>query len=276
MIGYETTGMHDFQVFSDSIEQIDIGSNCVVNTLNQYSYVVAGKDERFKQALIQSDILLPDGISIVKAIKFLKGEKIKKIAGWDIHIHLLKKLDENAGRCFYLGSNENTLVEIKKRLAFEYPSIKMGFYSPSFKPIFDEVENSVIINEVNCFLPNVLFVGMTAPKQEKWVQEYKGLLNVKTICSIGAVFDFYAGTVPRAGNFWIKLGLEWFIRLVKNPKRMWRRYLYYGPIFVYKIFLIKVNANFKSTKQLIIPIPDLSPSSVRISQKEPLPENQNI
>jgi N-acetylglucosaminyldiphosphoundecaprenol N-acetyl-beta-D-mannosaminyltransferase len=95
-----------------------------------------------------------------------------------------------------------------------------------------------MIAAVNEVKPDVLFVGMTAPKQEKWGHANKKKLDAKTICAIGAVFDFYAGTVERPSQFWINLQLEWFIRLVKEPKRMWRRYLYYGPFFLY--LLLKV------------------------------------
>ena len=238
---YKTITIFDFPIFVSNLDEIHIGSNCVVvNTINQYSYIIAEKDKKFKQALVESDILLPDGIGIVSAVNFLTGIKIKKIAGADIHVQLLRELNEYGGKCFYLGSNERTLVNIKKRLASEYPSIKMGFYSPPFKAKFNEADNSIIMNKVNSFGPDVLFVGMTAPKQEKWVLEHKDQLDVKLICSIGAVFDFYAGTVNRPGQIWINLGLEWLIRLINDPKHMWKRYIYYGPVFVYKILKEKI------------------------------------
>jgi hypothetical protein len=93
---------------------------------------------------------------------------------------------------------------------------------------------------VNAVSPDVLFIGMTAPKQEKWAFEHKGFLQAQTICSIGAVFDFYAGTVKRPSAFWISLRLEWLIRLIKEPRRMWKRYLYYGPVFIAYILQKKV------------------------------------
>ena len=103
-----------------------------------------------------------------------------------------------------------------------------------------------MIKAVNRFQPEVLFVGMTAPKQEKWSFQHKDQLNTKIICSIGAVFDFYAGTVERPSPFWINLGLEWFIRLIKEPKRMWKRYLYYGPIFIKMMVVHKIKHIFKN------------------------------
>ena len=102
-----------------------------------------------------------------------------------------------------------------------------------------------MIQKVNQFEPDVLFVGMTAPKQEKWSYENKEALNTKVICSIGAVFDFYAGTVERPSKVWIDLGLEWLGRLQKEPKRMWKRYIYYGFIFLYYLLSTKLRLIFR-------------------------------
>ncbi len=131
-----------------------------------------------------------------------------------------------------MGSSENTLQKIRERIALEYPNIKVQTFSPPYKPEFSEADNKQMLEMVNVFKPDVLFVGMTAPKQEKWAFAHKAQLDAQIICSIGAVFDFYAGTVERPSSFWINLRLEWFIRLLKEPKRMWKRYLYYGPVFI--------------------------------------------
>ncbi|HEX3383533.1 MAG TPA: WecB/TagA/CpsF family glycosyltransferase, partial [Mucilaginibacter sp.] len=198
------------------------------------------RDAEFKEALTGSDVLLPDGVGIVAAVKMLKGENLKKIAGADLHQHLLERLNKEGGRCFYLGSKPSTLDAIRKRLSVEYPNIKVGVYSPPYKARFDVEENTGMIDAVNAFGPDVLFVGMTAPKQEKWSYLHKDELKAKIICPIGAVFDFYAGTIKRPSKFWIRLGLEWFIRLIKEPKRMAKRYLFYGPVFIWELVRIKL------------------------------------
>ena len=195
MASFETLKLFDYSILSSDISFLQTGSKCVINTINQYSYIIAEKDPDFKKALVESDLLIPDGVGIVAAAKIIKNKKIKKVAGADVHQYLLEKLDSTGGRCFYLGSSEKTLGEIKKRLVGEFPSIQAGFYSPPFKASFDDHDNLQMIDAVNSFRPDVLFVGMTAPKQEKWSYEHKNKLNVNVICSIGAVFDFYAGTV---------------------------------------------------------------------------------
>lgn len=222
----------DYSVFSGHLKDLPFDDKTLVNTINQYSFCIAEKDSAFKTALQGSDVLLPDGMAVVAAIRLLDNKKIKKIAGADIHLHLLKELNQKGGSCFYLGSSENTLLKIKERVAIEFPNIRVGTYSPPYRSEFPHDKKSKKVEAVNAFQPDVLFVGMTAPKQEKWAYSHKEYLDVKIICSIGAVFDFYAGTVERPSPFWIDLKLEWFIRLLKEPKRMWKRYLYYGFVYV--------------------------------------------
>jgi N-acetylglucosaminyldiphosphoundecaprenol N-acetyl-beta-D-mannosaminyltransferase len=221
-----------YKVYSGSLAELPLAGPCVViNTLNAYSYVVAKMDIPFRNALMTSTILVADGFPVVLAARILKAVKIQKIAGADIFYHLLHYLNTNSLSCFFLGASPSTLSKIKDRLALEYPHIHAGFYSPPYKTEFSETENKQMIDEINLFLPDVLFVGMTAPKQEKWVHSYCGRINARIIASIGAVFDFYAQTKPRPSAFWIKLNLEWFVRLIREPKRLWKRYLVYSPIF---------------------------------------------
>ncbi|MGY3213784.1 WecB/TagA/CpsF family glycosyltransferase [Mucilaginibacter sp. HD30] len=227
-----TISLFDYSIYSSNLEFIDLNSKYIINTINQYSYVVAERDAEFKQSLLNSDILLPDGIGIVVATQIIKGKRIKKIAGADLHKHLLNELNLISGRCFYLGSSDDTLRRIKDRITADYPQINFDCYSPPYKTVFSNEDNQIIIDKVNSFMPTVLFVGMTAPKQEKWVYEHKDQLQANIICSIGAVFDFYAGTVKRPSNFMIKIGMEWAGRLSNQPKRLWKRYMYYGPVFV--------------------------------------------
>jgi N-acetylglucosaminyldiphosphoundecaprenol N-acetyl-beta-D-mannosaminyltransferase len=215
--------------------QIDGESKIMINTINQYSYCIAERDIVFKEALKTSDILLPDGIGIVKACSYLTGTSIKKIAGAEIHIDLLKQLDQIGGKCFYLGSSEKTLDRISKRIAKEFPSVKTDFYSPPYKSVFNETDIKKMVQQVNLFKPDVVFIGLTAPKQEKLAYQIKDKISTNVICSIGAVFDFYAETINRPSQFWIDSNMEWFVRFAKEPRRMWKRYLYYGVMFAYLI-----------------------------------------
>ncbi|MBN1950888.1 MAG: WecB/TagA/CpsF family glycosyltransferase [Bacteroidales bacterium] len=240
-MSFNTTRVFSFDVFADDLQAIRPGkTRQIVNTINAYSYIVTKKDKLFKTALEQSDILLPDGFPVVTAAKWLNGIKIRKIAGADIFFHLCRILNTEKGSCFFLGSSEKTLGMIESRLKSDFPGIKAGFYSPPYKPVFSDEDNQQMLEAIAAFNPDVIFVGMTAPKQEKWVHDNAPEIGHGIICSIGAVFDFYAGSVKRPSQFWIKLKLEWFIRLLKEPKRLWKRYLVYSPLFFVDLILFKI------------------------------------
>lgn len=224
-----------------SIEQISLSQNkIIVNTINPHSYCETKNDDFYKTAIQSSDILIPDGIGIVWAAKFLTNQKIKRITGADLHNHLLKMVNKKSGKVFYLGSAESTLKRLKSKVNREYPAIKVGSYSPPYKPEFTADDNKGMVSAVNSFKPDVLFVGMTAPKQEKWSYQHKEVLNAKIIASIGAVFDFYAGTVKRPGKFWQRIGMEWFPRLLREPKRLWRRNFVSTPCFLWDVLKAKL------------------------------------
>lgn len=231
----------NYEVFTDTLEMLDIEKKQIINTLNPHSYIMAQEDKDFLVALQQSDILLPDGSGIVLAAKQIYNKKIKKISGTDLHTFLLKKMNNKSARVFYMGSSQTTLDKIEKKIKIEYPNIIIESYSPPYKTDFSNKEDEIIITKINQFNPDVLFIGMTAPKQEKWLCRNKEKLNFTLASSIGAVFDFYAGTIQRSSQFWINLHLEWLPRLIKEPRRLWRRNFISTPLFI----LILLKFKFK-------------------------------
>ena len=245
--------LQEFKLFNGSLENID-HSKKLITTLNAHSFNTLKKDSFFRDALKSSDMLLPDGISIVLALRLLIGKKLKKIAGDDLFRYEMERAHTIEGKCFFLGSSEKTLKLIREKAEKEYPRLKIYSYSPPYKPEFSEEESQNMIDAVNEVDPDVLFIGMTAPKQEKWAYKYFPQLNAGHICCIGAVFDFYAGTVKRAPNWMISAGMEWFYRLVKEPKRMWRRYIIGNTLFIKHILnekLINIY-NYQNNKPNVI------------------------
>lgn len=210
----------------------------LIDTVNAHSFVVARKDGVFAKALMRADALLPDGISIVKACRWLgtKNAPVEKIAGADLFAYEMGKLEEKGGTCFFLGSSPSTLEKIVERAAKDYPHIDIKTFSPPYKAVFSPEENQAMVDAVNAADPDLLWVGMTAPKQEKWLDEHWAELDIRCHAgAIGAVFDFFAGTVERAPQKWIDLGLEWLYRLLKEPRRTWRRYLVSNPRFLWLV-----------------------------------------
>lgn len=211
----------------------------LINTINAHSYDRALKDPLFAEALVNGDALLPDGISIVRACKWIRAKSRPKerIAGWDLFIFEMDRLNEKGGKCFFMGSSENVLSRIRKRVAVDYPNIRVETYSPPYKPVFMDEDNQAIIEAVNKADPDLLWIGMTAPKQEKWTYAHWSELDVHChVGTIGAVFDFFAGTAKRAPLWWQRHGLEWLYRLIREPHRMWKRYIIGNALFLWNVW----------------------------------------
>lgn len=211
----------------------------LINTINAHSYNTALKDSLFAEALTKGDVLIPDGASIVMACKWLKAKSRpqERIAGWDLFVFEMEKLNASGGKCFFMGSSEKVLSLIKAKAAEVYPNITVETYSPPYKPGFTDEDNKAIIDAINAAKPDLLWIGMTAPKQEKWAYTHWKELDIDCHCgTIGAVFDFFAGTVERAPLWWQEHSLEWLYRLIKEPKRMWRRYIIGNTLFLINIF----------------------------------------
>lgn len=270
----------------------------LINTINAHSYNTARKDELFAEALTNGDVLIPDGVSIVKACRWIKAKSQPKerIAGWDLFEFEMNKLEEcgmknvecgvSGEECgannssldnsqsasadnscsgkrlyepsatfniqhstlrehpltvMFMGSSEKVLDLIVKRAAEVYPHLKIVTYSPPYKLEFSDEDNKAIIDAINAVNPDLLWIGMTAPKQEKWTYSHWEELDIHChVGTIGAVFDFFAGTVERAPIWWQRHGLEWLYRLLKEPKRMWRRYIIGNTLFLWNMLKEKV------------------------------------
>ena len=218
----------------------------LINTVNAHSFNTAKKDQLFADALTKGDVLIPDGVSVVKACKWIKAKSQPKerIAGWDLFSFEMKKLEreseelrtksEESKIVMFMGSSQKVLDLIVKRAAVDYPHLKVVTYSPPYKPEFSDEDNRAIIDAINDANPDLLWIGMTAPKQEKWTYSHWKELNIHChVGTVGAVFDFFAGTVERAPLWWQEHGLEWLYRLLKEPKRMWRRYIIGNTVFLW-------------------------------------------
>ena len=289
----------------------------LINTINAHSYNTARKDKLFAEALTNGDVLIPDGVSIVKACKWInaKSQPKERTAGWNLFSFEMEKLERESeerrvkseessadydnqvegkskidnsksasadnsclGKRLYepsatpnpqhstfinsssasadnstfnpqhstfrspqrtvmfMGSSQKVLDLIVKRAAEVYPHLKVVTYSPPYKPEFSDEDNKAIIDAINAADPDLLWIGMTAPKQEKWTYSHWDELNIHChVGTIGAVFDFFAGTVERAPMWWQRHGLEWLYRLLKEPKRMWRRYIIGNALFLWNM-----------------------------------------
>lgn len=203
---------------------------------NPHSLVVAQDDPGFQSALTHANLVVADGVGVTAMARWAGVEIGPRITGTDYFQSLLGALEQRGrGRIFFFGSSQRVLDLIAKRFALDYPALTLcGMLSPPFG-VWSEEENSRMVQAINDARPDVLWVGMTAPKQEKWVEANRRQLTAPVIGSIGAVFDFYAGTYSRAPQWICNIGLEWAYRFMLEPRRMWERNFVSAPKFVWLV-----------------------------------------
>lgn len=217
----------------------------LINTINAHSYNMAQKDALFAEALAGGDVLIPDGAPVPWACRFLKHKNppVERCAGWDLFVFEMERWNEKGGKVMFVGSSEKVLSLIRQRAAEIYPNLEIVTLSPPFKAEFTEEDNREIIGYINTIKPDLLWIGMTAPKQEKWTYSNWEKMDISChVACVGAVFDFFAGTTKRAPLWWQNHGMEWFYRLCSEPKRMFKRYVVGNPLFLYNVLMEKLKS----------------------------------
>jgi N-acetylglucosaminyldiphosphoundecaprenol N-acetyl-beta-D-mannosaminyltransferase len=232
--------------FSGSLFQsLRTGESTWLACFNPHSYAMTLKDETFARALKAAEWLVPDGVGVVLASHLLGGAIHDRVTGSDVFTGLHKRMNVVGGMSVYfLGATEETLALIRQRMARDYPNVKVaGTYSPPFKDDFSAADNHQMIAAINAAAPDVLWIGMSAPKQEKFIFENLARMNVKFAAAVGAVFDFYTGRVKRSHPVFQRLGVEWLPRLIQQPRRLWRRMFVSAPVFLWHVVKQRVKGS---------------------------------
>ena len=218
---------------------------------NPHSLEVAREDALFETTLKSADMLVPDGIGIVLASRINSGGIHQRVTGSDIFHEVNAALDRRGNASvFFLGSTSATLDRIRDRMAQDYPAVRVvGTYAPPFRQDFSDAEVAEMLEAINAARPDVLWVGMTAPKQEKWIYQNRNKLNVRFTAAIGAVFDFYTGNVKRSHPLFQEFGLEWLPRLLREPMRLWRRNFVSNPLFLARVIAGRVRQDPKQASR---------------------------
>jgi len=196
---------------------------------------VLQKDSFLKGMFESAALLLPDGIGVVLAVRLLFREKIERVPGADLMQNLCKAASEKGYRVFVYGAAEDVNKKAVEKLTEKCPGIKIVGRCNGY--IRDE-DMEGLINQINNSGTDILFIGLGSPKQEKWIQQYLPRLNVKVCQGIGGTLDTIAGNVKRAPVFFQRMGLEWFYRLVSEPRRIRRQVVL--PVFAFNVLKEKI------------------------------------
>jgi N-acetylglucosaminyldiphosphoundecaprenol N-acetyl-beta-D-mannosaminyltransferase len=221
---------------------------------NPHSLVVARRDAFFRQCLRSASAVVADGIG-VKVAGLIAGAQFgPRITGWDFFHATMTALDHRGGKAFFFGSRPEVLERLACRVAADYPRVRIETFSPPYGE-WSEFENAAMLERIRDFAPDALWVGMTAPRQEKWVHANALLTRAPVIGSIGAVFDYYAGTVKRAPAWICEAGLEWLYRLAGEPRRLWKRTVVSAPQFLWLV-----------ARERFLPVPEVDSDTTAPAQ----------
>ncbi|MES1191651.1 MAG: WecB/TagA/CpsF family glycosyltransferase [Steroidobacter sp.] len=201
---------------------------------NPHSLVVARKDTQFMDALHACDAIVADGVGVTLAGWLVSIDVGPRITGIDFFRGMMLELNRRGGRAFFFGSTDEVLQKVMKNARHDFPNVHVDVFSPPYGE-WSEDANQEMIDCIRAAQPDVLWVGMTAPKQEKWVHHNAEKLAVPVIGSIGAVFQYYAGDIKRAPEWLCHMGFEWLYRLAGEPRRLWRRTIVSAPAFIYLV-----------------------------------------
>ena len=190
-----------------------------VFTPNSEIIMAAYKDAEFLNELNDASLIIPDGIGVVHASRILKAPLPERVAGFDLASNLIKKLSGGEKSFYFFGGKPGIAEKAKENLLKEYPALNICGMSDGY---FDDEKEKLIIEDIKEKKPDVLFVCLGAPKQEKWINKYKHELGTKVIMGIGGSLDVFAGNVERAPEFYRNHGIEWLYRLIKQPSRFGR------------------------------------------------------
>jgi len=197
------------------------------------SVLAAVKSQQVKTIYNTSDYVLCDGMPIKWAASFLNTPILERITGLDLLPNLVALCAKNDFSIFLLGASTGVGDKLKKVILNQYPQAKVvGVYVPPFMTTFTAAENDKMITAVNAASPDVLFVSLTAPKQDIWIASNKEALNATLLVGIGGAFEVMAGLAKRAPKWAQKAGLEWLYRFIQEPKRLFRRYFMEAPLFI--------------------------------------------
>jgi N-acetylglucosaminyldiphosphoundecaprenol N-acetyl-beta-D-mannosaminyltransferase len=227
-------GLIDYERTLDWVDAMagerEQGYVCVCNV---HSVMASQEDAELRSALVGASLNVPDGQPLVWALNALGNSLTDRVYGPELMARACARA-VSSGQSFYLygGRDQGALVQLALNLRQRYPGIRIaGGYSPPHRPLTEE-EQAAVVSEINDARPDVVWVGIGVPKQEKWMAALRPHLEAPVLIGVGAAFDFHAGLMPQAPPWLQRAGLEWAYRLAHEPRRLWRRYMRYNPRFV--------------------------------------------
>ena len=216
-------------IINEWVEQREKHYVCVTGV---HGVMESQRDEALQQIHNAAGLVTPDGMPLVWASRWHGFSQVDRVYGPDLMLAVCQMSVEKRYRHFLYGGAEGVPDLLAAQLRSRFPGLQIvGTYSPPFRPLSTE-EDAEVVKMINAAEPDIIWVGLSTPKQERWMAIHKGCLHASVMVGVGAAFDFHAG-LKRQAPYWMqRSGLEWLFRLVTEPRRLWHRYLVNNPRFV--------------------------------------------
>jgi N-acetylglucosaminyldiphosphoundecaprenol N-acetyl-beta-D-mannosaminyltransferase len=222
------------QNIAEAMEQKGKGYVCLTGV---HGVSEAQSDPEFRRILNRAFLCTPDGMPLVWVGRLQGRKEMDRVYGPDLMLAVMERSEKTGWRHFFYGGANGTAEKLGEKLRERYPKLQVaGTYEPPFRPLNEE-EQADLVKAVGAARADMMWVGLSTPKQERFMAEYLGRLDVRLMFGVGAAFDFHAGKVRQAPRWMQRSGLEWFYRLCSEPRRLWKRYLKNNPLFVMRLFL---------------------------------------
>lgn len=221
------------------------GTSKYVCAANVHMVMESHDDTDFQKVVNGADLVTPDGVPLVWALKLLGVSEATRVYGPDLTLHVCQLAAEQGISIGLYGGTPESLKAFVDFLETKYPGIKINCtIAPPFRPL-TPAEDERYTAQINESGVRILFVGIGCPKQENWMAEHKDRINA-VMLGVGAAFDFHTGRVKQAPSWMQRVGLEWFFRLLMEPKRLWKRYFKHNPRFVFLFLKQMISAKASS------------------------------
>ena len=237
ILGIPVAAVNISQVVQFAGQLIKEGQKGYVTVTGVHGIIESQKSYAVKHAHLNAFLTVPDGMPLVYIGRWKGFKKIDRCYGPDLMLAVMEESLKHYWTHYFYGGKEGVAQELKMVFEKKFPGIKIvGTYTPPFRPLND-FEKKQFISEINRLKPNFIWVGLSTPKQELFMYEYLPLLNTNIMVGVGAAFDFHTGQIPMAPRWMQRMALEWLYRLLSEPKRLWKRYFYIVPTFLFYFLL---------------------------------------
>jgi N-acetylglucosaminyldiphosphoundecaprenol N-acetyl-beta-D-mannosaminyltransferase len=219
-------------------EWIEHRDSCrYVAVTGMHGIMEARHDRAFKSILNSADLLVPDGMPLVWLGRLRGRPLARRVYGPDLMIEVCRQTASKSCSHFLVGGAPGVADRLATALKHRFPGLVIaGTCSPPFEPLTEAQEGDLLAT-INRAAPDIVWVGFSTPKQEQWMYRNRGRLKAAVVLGVGAAFDIHSGTRSQAPRWMRENGWEWLFRLIQEPKRLWRRYLIYGPQFLFYVVL---------------------------------------